>query len=1226
MNTRGGLRPKLVSSIRANAAGRRLAPCHHAPRTDPWTGLAMNAPLPTDALKALATLSLDDKYSLPAGLAFMSGVQALVRLPMLQRTRDAQQGLRTAGFISGYRGSPLGAYDQSLSQAQAHLAKHRIVFQHGVNEELAATAVWGSQQLGLTPGPNEVDGVFGIWYGKGPGVDRSVDVFKHANMAGTSALGGVVAVAGDDHSAKSSSLAHQSDHVFKACGIPVFFPSSVQEILDLGLHAFALSRYAGVWSGLKTIQEVVESATSVDVSPDRVHIVLPDEFAMPPGGLHIRWPDTPLDQELRLLAHKLYAAMAYVRANQLNRTVLDSPDARLGLMASGKAYNDLRQALHDLGLDEVACRQLGLRIHKVAVVWPLEPHGTRAFAQGLQEILVVEEKRQMLEYQLKEELYNWREDVRPHVLGKFDEAAGDLSGGEWSVPNPADRWLLRATADLNPALIAKAVAARLQHLGLLARVDVEVRERVAERLRVIEAKEARLNLAGVGEDRPPWFCSGCPHNTSTRVPQGSRATAGIGCHYMAQWMDRGTSLVSQMGGEGVAWVGQAPFTREPHVFANLGDGTYAHSGVLAIRQAVVARVNITYKILYNDAVAMTGGQQVESGMSVAAMTHELRAEGVVDIRVLSDAPEVHRGRQAEMASGVQVHHRDELDAVQRVLREVPGVSVLIYEQTCATEKRRRRKRGALPAATTHVVINEAVCEGCGDCAVQSNCLSVAPVATSLGIKRRIDQSSCNQDLSCLQGSCPSLVSVEGGRLRKPDGLPVQVEGPELPLPALPSCDEAYGVVVAGVGGTGVITMGQLLGMAAHLEGKAVVTQDAAGLAQKGGATWSHVQIAHDARQLRTTKVSTAEADLVLACDGVVAALPATLSVMQPGRTRVALNTHATPTAHALRRPDAGGVHDACQQRLLEEVGSDNLALVDAIFLAERLMGDAIHANPLMLGFAWQRGWLPLRLGAIEEAIRLNGVQVARNLEALHWGRRAACDPAEVMRQAVPAQVVRMPVPRLGRPGVNDVDALMADRFERLLAYQDEAYANRYRQRLHTLKQAMGPGPVDTLHAAATQLYRLMACKDEYEVARLLSAPAFAASLRAQFDGPITVRWHLAPSWWPVGSPSASGRLHKLPMGPLWQWLIARLPAWRRWRGTALDPFAQSMERRLDREVLRTFEQLLDTVALAWPDMSRAGRSQVADLIEMADGIKGFGPVREPGARAALQAWRAYLSR
>ncbi|HYR26252.1 MAG TPA: indolepyruvate ferredoxin oxidoreductase family protein, partial [Aquabacterium sp.] len=597
----------------------------------------MTAPLPTEVIKALASLSLDDKYTLERGRAFMSGIQALVRLPMLQQTRDAMAGLRTAGFVSGYRGSPLGGYDLALWQARAHLDQHHIVFQPGVNEELAATAVWGTQQLGLTPGPHRFDGVFGIWYGKGPGVDRCADVFKHANMAGTAPHGGALAVAGDDHVAKSSSVAHQSDHIFKACGLPVFFPSNVQEILDLGLHAIAMSRYAGLWSAFKTIQEVVESSSTVSVDPDRVRIVLPEDFAMPEGGLHIRWPDSPLAQEARLMDYKWYAALAYVRANRLNRTVLDSHHARLGLIASGKAYNDLRQALHDLGLDDQACRRIGLRVHKVAVVWPLEASLTREFAQGLQEILVIEEKRQIIEYQLKEELYNWREDVRPNVLGKFSEPEGDLSGGEWSMPNPATRWLLRAKADLNPALIAQAVAQRIERLGLMRDVEPTLRERMAERLRVIAAKEQALSARSATQvERPPWFCSGCPHNTSTKVPEGSRALAGIGCHYMAMWMDRETRTFSQMGGEGVAWVGQAPFTDEQHVFVNLGDGTYFHSGLLAIRQALAAKVNITYKILYNDAVAMTGGQPVDGTVSVPMIAQQMAAEGVARIALVSE--------------------------------------------------------------------------------------------------------------------------------------------------------------------------------------------------------------------------------------------------------------------------------------------------------------------------------------------------------------------------------------------------------------------------------------------------------------------------------------------------------------------------------------------------------------------------------------------------------------
>jgi indolepyruvate ferredoxin oxidoreductase len=721
----------------------------------------MNAPLPESIRRALETVSLDDKYSLDNGRAFMSGVQALVRLPMLQRKRDAFNGLNTAGFISGYRGSPLGTYDQALWQAKKHLAAQNIVFQPGVNEELGATAIWGTQQLDLYPQSKKFDGVFGIWYGKGPGVDRCSDVFKHANMAGTAKHGGVIAIAGDDHIAKSSTAAHQSDHIFKACGLPVFFPSSVQDILDMGLHAFALSRFAGVWSGMKTIQEIVESASSVFVDPDRVDIVMPEDFQMPPGGLHIRWPDAPLEQEARLMDYKWYAALAYIRANKLNHNVISGPNDRFGLIASGKAYNDTRQALHDLGLDDETCRRIGIRLHKVNVVWPLEATITRDFAQGLQEILVVEEKRQVIEYQLKEELYNWRPDVRPTVLGKFDESS-DGEGGEWSHANPAQHWLLRAQADLTPAIIAKAIAKRLKKLG----VDSDIAARMDARVAIIEAKERSLQameVKGTG-DRTPWFCSGCPHNTSTKVPEGSRAVAGIGCHYMVVWMDRSTSTFTQMGGEGVPWVGQAPFTTDKHIFANLGDGTYFHSGLLAIRQSIAAGVNITYKILYNDAVAMTGGQQVgerPEGHSVLQIMQSLKAEGVTALCIVTDQPEKYQG--VDLLAGVNVYHRDELDRIQREYREIQGCTAIIYDQTCATEKRRRRKRGTMAEPNKRVVINELVCEGCGDCSVKSNCLSVEPVETEFGRKRRINQNSCNKDYSCVNGFCPSFVTVKADR-------------------------------------------------------------------------------------------------------------------------------------------------------------------------------------------------------------------------------------------------------------------------------------------------------------------------------------------------------------------------------------------------------------------------------------------------------------------------------
>ncbi|HPO21136.1 MAG TPA: indolepyruvate ferredoxin oxidoreductase family protein, partial [Rubrivivax sp.] len=666
------------------------------------------------------------------------------------------------------------------------------------------------------------DGVFGIWYGKGPGVDRCSDVFKHANMAGTSRHGGVIAIAGDDHVAKSSTAAHQSDHIFKACGLPVFFPSSVQDILDMGLHAFAMSRFSGVWSGMKTIQEVVESSASVSIDPERVKILLPEDFAMPPGGVHIRWPDAPLDQEARLFDTKWYAALAYVRANKLNYNVVQGPHDRFGIIASGKAFNDTRQALSDLGLDDDTLRQLGVRLHKVNVVWPLEATITRSFAQGLQEILVVEEKRQVIEYQLKEGLYNWRADVRPNVLGKFDQPDGDdRTGGEWSMPNPSENWLLRAKADLTPAIIAKAIAKRLNKLG----VPEHIAARMEQRLAIIAARErALVELKTDTGERIPWFCSGCPHNTSTRVPEGSRAVAGIGCHYMSVWMDRSTSTFTQMGGEGVPWVGQAAFTNEKHIFANLGDGTYFHSGLLAIRQSIAAGVNITYKLLYNDAVAMTGGQQVgerAEGHSVLQIQKSLSAEGVSKLVIVSDEPGKYQGVALE--AGVTVHHRDELDRIQREMRDTAGTTVIIYDQTCATEKRRRRKRGKLATPAKRVLINELVCEGCGDCSVQSNCLSVEPVETEFGRKRRINQSTCNLDYSCVKGFCPSFVTIEGGQLKKPKkeqrGDPSTL--PPLPEPVLPPCDQAWGIVVGGVGGTGVITIGQLLGMAAHLEGKGV---------------------------------------------------------------------------------------------------------------------------------------------------------------------------------------------------------------------------------------------------------------------------------------------------------------------------------------------------------------------------------------------------------------------
>ncbi|MEN9418812.1 MAG: hypothetical protein RI988_2432, partial [Pseudomonadota bacterium] len=1159
--------------------------------------------------------TLDDKYSLDQGRAFMSGVQALVRLPMLQRQRDQRAGLNTGGFISGYRGSPLGNYDQALLAAKKHLAEQHIVFQPGVNEELGATAVWGTQMLDLYPQSKNYDGVFGIWYGKGPGVDRCSDVFKHANMAGTSKHGGVIAIAGDDHVAKSSTAAHQSDHIFKACGLPVFFPSDVQGILDMGLHAFALSRFAGVWSGMKTIQEVVESSSSVSVDPDRVRIVLPEDFQMPAGGVHIRWPDSALEQEARLMDYKWYAALAYVRANRLNHDVVSGPNDRFGLIASGKAFNDTRQALADLGLDDDTCRQLGIRLHKVNVVWPLEATITREFAQGLQEILVVEEKRQVIEYQLKEELYNWRPDVRPNVLGKFDEPEGDHTGGEWSMPNPSGNTLLRSKADLTPAIIAQAIARRLKKLG----VPADIAARMDARLAVIAAKEKSLAALEVkNPDRIPWFCSGCPHNTSTRVPEGSRALAGIGCHYMAVWMDRSTVSFSQMGGEGVAWVGQAPFTTDAHVFANLGDGTYYHSGLLAVRQSIAAKVNITYKILFNDAVAMTGGQPVDGTLRVPEMTRELDAEGARKIVVVTDEPEKYDDGdvRARLAPGVTVRHRDELDAVQRELREVSGCTVLIYDQTCATEKRRRRKRGTMATPAKSVVINELVCEGCGDCSAQSNCLSVEPVETEFGRKRRINQSTCNKDFSCVKGFCPSFVTVEGGAPKKPKKERTGDLGamPALPEPVLPVAEQAWGIVVGGVGGTGVITIGQLLGMAAHLEGKGVVVQDSGGLAQKGGATWSHVQIANRPEALHTTKVDLAKADLVIGCDPIVAASRTTLSVMQEGRTYVALNSHGAPTAAFVHDPNWQFPQAGCDTALAQTVGADAVGAFDAEEVAVQLLGDSIYTNPMILGYAWQRGRVPLTRAAIRRAIELNGVQVENNLAAFEWGRHCAHDLAAVRALYQARQVIQI----VKKPSL---DELVTRRVEFLKAYQDSAYAQRYAEFVGRVRAAEAPLAAGTglSEAVARHLFKLMAYKDEYEVARLHTDAGFEARVAQMFEGDYKLVHHLAPP--AFSSRNARGELVKRPFGPWVRPAMGLLARLKFLRGTALDPFGRTEERRTERALIGEYRACIEEL-LEGLHAGNLGRA--AEIARIPEEIRGYGHVKERHLEAARKKWAALM--
>lgn len=1128
---------------------------------------------------SLAEIRLDDKYRLATGHLYLTGTQALTRLPMLQKQRDTAAGLNTACFISGYRGSPLGGLDKSLWEAREFLQQNAIHFQPGVNEELGATAVWGSQQTNLFPGAR-YDGVFAMWYGKGPGVDRSGDVFKHGNSAGVSAHGGVLVLAGDDHGCKSSTIAHQSEHAFIAASMPVLNPANVQEILDYGIIGWELSRYSGCWVALKTIAENVDSSAVVDVDPQRIKVVIPDDFELPEDGVHIRWPDPPLAQEKRLNVYKIYAARAFAHANGLNKVMLDSPNPRLGIITTGKSYLDVRQALDDLGLDESLCAQIGLRVLKIGMSWPLEPVSVHAFAEGLDEILVVEEKRSIIEDQLTGQLYNWPVGKRPRVVGEFDEQ------GESLLPN---------LGELTPAMIARVIARRL--------APIYTSEVIEARLKFLDAKEKALAARSYNTVRTPHFCSGCPHNSSTKVPEGSRAMGGIGCHYMTQWMDRSTETFTQMGGEGVTWIGQAPFTDTPHVFQNLGDGTYFHSGHLALRAAVAAGVNITYKILYNDAVAMTGGQPVDGELRVDQLSQQVFAEGVKRIAVVSDEPDKYPSRST-FAPITSFHHRRELDAVQRELREFKGVSVIIYDQTCATEKRRRRKRGKLVDPAKRAFINAAVCEGCGDCSVKSNCLSVLPLETELGRKREIDQNACNKDFSCLDGFCPSFVTVQGGQLRQPQALGAGALFVALPEPRQPALDRPWNILLPGVGGSGVTTVGALLGMAAHLESKGCTVLDQAGLAQKFGPVNTHVRIAARQDDIYAVRIAAGEADLLIGCDLVVAAGEDALAKLNEKVSHAVINDHEAATAEFTRNPDAQVPGPAMRQALIDAVGVEKTWFVDATTLATRLLGDSIATNLFMLGYAYQKGLVPISAQAIDKAIELNNVAVEFNQQAFLWGRRAACDAAAIER--------------LVRPQGDDskrcstLDEVIEDRVARLTAYQNVRYAERYRQLVGRVRARDSDPQQRLTEAVARYYFKLLAYKDEYEVARLYSDAAFSEALHAQFQGDFRLQFYLAPSWLSRPDP-VTGEPRKRSFGP---WVLGAfrvLAKLRVLRGTWLDPFGHSEERKLEHALIgdyeRSIHQLLESLDAGNYDTALA-------IAELPEQIRGYGHVKEKAVERA----------
>ncbi|WP_342360646.1 indolepyruvate ferredoxin oxidoreductase family protein [Terrarubrum flagellatum] len=1141
----------------------------------------------------LHTVHLDDKYDLTKKRVFLTGTQAVVRLMMMQQERDKRAGLNTGGFVSGYRGSPLGGLDQQFIRARKLLEPRNIVFKPGLNEELAATALWGSQQATMR-GEGAVDGVFGVWYGKGPGVDRCSDVFRHANLAGTDRHGGVIAMMGDDHTAESSTTAHQSEFSFVDVMIPILNPAGVQEILDYGLYGFAMSRYCGSWTAMKLVKDNVESTASVDGSLDRVKIIIPgdDEFQMPQGGLNIRASDVVamLEQEARLQEYKRDAMLAFIRANKINHLVTHGgKNPRIGIITTGKSYLDLRQAWDDLGIDEVRANDLGIRVYKVGCPWPLSRRELMEFATGLDMIMVVEEKRSLIEVQVREELYGT--GVEPIVVGKKDEQG---------------QWLFPVKGALDPNDIGVALGERI--------LKYTPSNEIAARVDKLRQAQKRLAETQDAAQRTPYFCSGCPHNTSTKIPEGSRAYAGIGCHFMVQWMDRDTVGFTAMGGEGANWVGEQWFSKRGHIFQNLGDGTYSHSGSLAIRFAIASGANMTYKILFNDAVAMTGGQALDNNLTPQMIANQIAAEGVKKIAVVTDEPWKYDGSHGSFPTGVTVHHRDELIAVQKELAETKGVTAMIYDQTCAAEKRRRRKRGEFPDPDKRVIINELVCEGCGDCGVQSNCVSVQPLDTEFGRKRQIDQSNCNKDFSCVKGFCPSFVTVHGAKVKKAEVKRADVGGLasiELPEPVIPELShQPFGVIVTGVGGTGVVTVGAILGMAAHLEGKGLGMIDMAGLAQKGGAVYSYVKLAASPDDIHAIRIGAGHADLVLGCDLVVSGTKKVLAGVKQGETAVFVNTAEIMPGDFTRKADFSLPAERVKRAIIAAAGEQNVEMIDATSIATGILGNAIAANMFLLGLAYQSGKVPLTGEAIEKAIELNGEAVKMNLEAFRWGRRAAVD-----RAAIEALVEPLKAPTKARHLSQSLDEIIARRVEFLNAYQNAAYAERYRalvEKVRAAEKSRAPGKSGLTDAVARYLFKLMAIKDEYEVARLYTDGAFMKQLNATFEGDMRFEFHLAPPLLSRPDPT-TGLPRKMSFGPWMMKAFGLLARMKGLRGTWLDIFGKTAERRMERQLIADYEKLLDEIMTK---LDADNHALAVALAAIPEKIRGFGHVKERHLKAA----------
>ncbi len=1127
-----------------------------------------------------SAITLDDKYTQTEGRVFITSNQALVRLPLDQARRDRAQGLKTAGYISGYRGSPLGVYDSALWAAQNILDEHNIVFKPGLNEELAVSAIRGTQQLAWF-GNSDFEGIFGLWYGKGIGVDRACESMKLGNFEGSAAKGGFLIVAGDDHGGKSSDSAHQSEQTLMAAMVPILYPATIGEIIEYGLFGWAMSRYSGCYVGLKCITDTLDLTACVELPDPHREYITPSDIVIPPEGLNLHQNLPPLVEEASLVNHRLPAATAFARANGIDKVIIDGEQRTLSIVTAGKAYLDVRQALADLGLDENACQQLGIRLYKPGLVWPMDKTGLNAFAQGSKAVFVVEEKRAVMEDQIARHLYGLSADKRPALAGKLD-----LNGEN----------LLPQVGELTVGHIRKALKVLLDQLNVRSPAIDSCSAAYCE-------LEAKAMTVGSDVARPAFFCSGCPHNTSTKIPDGSLALGGIGCHgLVAVVMDRNTMQFMPMGHEGSPWNSVSQFVDTPHVFQNMGDGTYSHSGILAIRAAVAAKSNITYKVLYNDAVAMTGGQPVEQQITPIDMVNQLLAEGVRPVYLVSDEPDQYK--DLKLPDNASLYHRDELDNLQRGLREMKGVSGIVYEQTCATEKRRRRKRGLMVDPDKRTFINPAVCEGCGDCSVQSNCISVLPLETEFGRKRKIDQSTCNKDFSCVNGFCPSFVTVTGAKIAvRSSGKPERLDQliAELPAPALAPMDErGYNILVGGIGGTGVLTIGALLGMAAHLDNKGCTILDLTGMAQKGGAVTSHIRIGPDPKGIYSSRLSEGMTDMLMACDMIVGSAPAVLKTVRPGHTAAILNTDVAPTGdfQSNKHLDLGEAR--LRSAIVDAIGDGPVFDLHASKLATDLTGDSIGTNMLMLGYAVQKGLLPLSVASIEEAIKLNGTFVKGNLRTFALGRLAAHAP-KALAEELDEQPEVVPL--------DTVADVLASRTRLLTDYQNAKYAEGYREFIIGIQLRVAAlkldGGDEFVRQVALSLARLMTYKDEYEVARLYTDPKFMARLREQFSGNFKISFNLAPPMLPGKDPS--GRPKKRNFGPWMLFGFKLLCKLKGLRGTPFDPIGYFPERRMERRLIIEYRELIESLL---PQLKQENLATATELAGAAFEIAGYGPVKD----------------